>query len=349
MGTPRVVCYVNQFFGQLGGEDRAGVGPQVMTGAAGAARAVQQALGEAGTVVATVLCGDNYVAEQTERAVAELLALVAAQRPDLVIAGPAFQAGRYGVACGALCAAVQAQLAIPAVTGMHAENPGVDLYRRQVHIVRTGAEATRMLEETRRLVALGLKLVRGEALGSPADEGYFARGLTHNGLARENAAERATAMLLDKLAGRPFASEVPLPDFPKVPAPRLVKTLDGATIALVTDGGLVPQGNPDGIEALNATRYGAYSIEGTSGLDAARYDNVHRGYDTTYVKQDPHRLVPVDVARELERRGAIGKLHETVYSTTGVATTLAHSARMGREIAEKLRAAGVDAVILTST
>jgi glycine reductase len=349
MSTLRVVCYVNQFFGQLGGEDKAGVGPQMMTGAVGSARAVQQALGEAGTVVATVLCGDNYVAEQTERAVAELLALVAAQRPDLVIAGPAFQAGRYGVACGALCAAVQAQLKIPAVTGMHAENPGVDLYRRQVYIVRTGAEATRMLEETRRLVALGLKLARGEALGSPADEGYFARGVTHNGLARENAAERATAMLLDKLAGRPFASEVPLPDFPKVPAPRLVKTLDRATIALVTDGGLVPQGNPDGIEALNATRYGAYSIEGKAGLDAARYDNVHRGYDTTYVKQDPHRLVPVDVARELEQRGVIGKLHETVYSTTGVATTLAHSARMGREIAEKLRAAGVDAVILTST
>jgi glycine reductase len=156
-------------------------------------------------------------------------------------------------------------------------------------------------------------------------------------------------MLLDKLAGRPFATEVPLPDFQPVPAPRLVKTLEGATIALVTDGGLVPRGNPDGIEALAATRWGAYSIAGEAGLDPARFDNVHRGYDTTYVKQDPHRLVPVDAARELEERGAIGKLHETVYSTTGVATTLAHSARMGREIAEKLRQAGVDAVILTST
>jgi glycine reductase len=59
--------------------------------------------------------------------------------------------------------------------------------------------------------------------------------------------------------------------------------------------------------------------------------------------------VPVDVVRELEQQGAIGKLHETIYSTTGVATTLAHSARMGQEIAAKLRAAGVDAVILTST
>jgi betaine reductase len=347
--TLRVVCYLNQFFGQLGGEEKAGVGPQVADGAVGAARAVQQALGDAGTVVATVICGDNYAAEQAERAVAELASLVAVARPDLVVAGPAFLAGRYGVACGALCAAVQAKLKIPVVTGMHAENPGVELYRRQVYIVQTGAEATRMLAEVKRLVALGLKLARGEAIGTPAADGYFARGVTRNVLAGASAADRAVAMLLDKLAARPFASEVPRPAFPPVPAPRLVKTLEDATIALVTDGGLVPQGNPDGIEALNATRYGAYSIDGKTGLDPAQYDNPHRGYDTTWVKQDPHRLVPVDVVRELEQSGAIGKLHETVYSTVGVATTLAHSARMGREIAEQLRAAGVDAVILTST
>ena len=345
----RVVCYLNQFFGQLGGEEKAGVGPHVMDGAVGAARAVQQALGGAGTVVATVMCGDNHAVEQAERAMAELVALVGAARPDLVIAGPAFLAGRYGVACGALCAAVQADLEIPALTGMHAENPGVELYRRQVYIVQTGAEAARMLDEVKRLVALGLKLARGEAIGAAAAEGYFARGVTRNVVAGASAADRATAMLLDKLAGRPFATEVPRPAFPSVPAPPPVKILEGATIALVTDGGLVPRGNPDGIEALNATRYGAYSIEGTSSLEASQYDNVHRGYDTSWVKQDPHRLVPVDVARDLERSGAIGKLHETVYSTVGVATTLAQSARMGREIAEQLRAAGVDAVILTST
>ena len=349
METLRVVCYLNQFFGQLGGEEKAGVGPQVVTGAVGSARAVQQALGATGTVVATVLCGDNYVAEQPETAVAALLSLVAAQTPDLVIAGPAFQAGRYGVACGALCAAVQAQLQVPAVTGMHEENPGVELYRRQVYIVQTGSEATRMLDEVRRMVALGLQLVRREEVGPPAAAGYFARGITHNVLVERTAAQRATAMLLEKLAGRAVVSEVPLPTFAQIPAPPSIKEVRRATIALVTDGGLVPQGNPDGIEAMAATRYGAYSIEGQEQLDPDQYDNVHRGYDTTYVKQDPHRLVPVDVARELEQEGAVGKLHELVYSTTGVATTLAHSQRMGREIAAKLKAAGVDGVILTST
>ena len=345
----RVVCYLNQFFGQIGGEDKAGVGPQVFAGAVGAARAVQQALGDAGEVVATVACGDNYVAERGDTAVGELLELIAPQTPDLLVAGPAFQAGRYGVACGALCAAAQSRLDVPAVTGMHAENPGVALYRRRAYIVSTGADAARMADETRRLVRLGLKLARREPLGPPAVEGYFPRGFTRNVLTGATAAQRATAMLLDKLAGRRVVSEVDLPDFPRIAPPPAVQDLGHATIALVTDGGLVPKGNPDAIEPLAATRYGAYGIEGRSALDPGQYDNVHRGYDTTFVKQDPHRLVPVDVAREMEQEGAIGKLHETVYSTTGVATTLAHSERMGREIAAKLRAAKVDAVILTST
>ena len=349
MPTLRVVCYVNQFFGQLGGEEKAGVGPEVVAGAVGAARAVQQALGESGTVVATVRCGDNHVAENPETSIAEMVALVAAQRPDLLVAGPAFQAGRYGVACAALCAAVQRELKVPAVTGMHEENPGVDLYRRHVYIVQTGGDSARMLDEVRRIVALGLKLARREEIGSPAHEGYFARGLTYTVLAGETAAQRAITMLMEKLAGRPVTSEVPLPTFAPVTPPARVSDMRHATIALVTDGGLVPRGNPDKIESLAATRYGVYSIEGLGQLDPARYDNVHRGYDTTYVKQDPHRLVPVDVARELEAAGALGKLHELVYSTVGVATTLAESQRMGREIAAKLKAAGVTGVILTST
>src|SRR5262249_37182166 len=172
-----------------------------------------------------------------------------------------------------------------------------------VYVVQTGAEATRMLAEAQRLVALGLKLARREAVGTPAADGYFARGVTRTVVADASAADRAVAMLLDKLAGRAFTSEVPGPASPRVGAPRLVKPLEGATIALVTDGGLVPRGNPDGIEALNATRYGAYSIEGKSSLDATQYDNPHRGYDTTWVKEDPHRLVPVDVARELAQAG----------------------------------------------
>ncbi len=50
--------------------------------------------------------------------------------PDAVIAGPAFNAGRYGTACGAVCEAVGKNPEIPTVTGMYPENPGVDMYRK---------------------------------------------------------------------------------------------------------------------------------------------------------------------------------------------------------------------------
>jgi glycine reductase len=191
--------------------------------------------------------------------------------------------------------------------------------------------------------------IRGTTLGSPADEGHVPTGRRVFEVAEQPAPLRAVEMLLRKVRGEPYTTEWPVPRYHRVTAAPPLRDLAHATIALITTGGLVPRGNPDGIEALNATRYGAYSIEGKAALEAAQYDNPHRGYDTSWVKQDPHRLVPVDVARELEESGAIGKLHETVYSTVGVATTLAHSARMGQEIADKLRQAGVDAVILTST
>ena len=199
------------------------------------------------------------------------------------------------------------------------------------------------------MVALGLKLRAARPIGAPAAEGYFAARLTHNVVVGATAAQRATAMLLDKLAGRAFASEVPLPVFPPQPGAAAVRDLGHADDRPGDRRRPGAAGQPGrhrgpGRDALRRLQH-----RGPGGPRRRQYDISHRGYDTTYVKQDPHRLVPVDVARELEQEGAIGKLHETVYSTTGVATTLAHSQRMGREIAAKLRAAGVDAVILTST
>jgi glycine reductase len=59
--------------------------------------------------------------------------------------------------------------------------------------------------------------------------------------------------------------------------------------------------------------------------------------------------VPVDAARELERQGRIGKLYDKYVVTTGLTNPVQNSRRLGREIADHLKQAGVDAVILTST
>ena len=142
----RVVHYLNQFFGGIGGEEVADAEPQIRDGAIGPGRLLEQVLEDGSRVVRTVICGDNYAAEN----LADLTALILKETSDagaeLFVAGPCFEAGRYGVASGALCAAVSAELGIPVVTAMAVENPGVDLHRQTLYIMDSGKNASAMRE-----------------------------------------------------------------------------------------------------------------------------------------------------------------------------------------------------------
>lgn len=345
----RVVHYINQFFGGIGGEEKADTGPQVVTGAVGPGRAIQNALGQGGEVVATVICGDNYFGERMEQAADEIIELIRGYNPDIVIAGPAFEAGRYGVACGAVCKAAKEKLNIPAVTGMFEENPGVEMYHKDAWIVQTGDSIRTMNEAISRMVNLANKLAAGQKIGKPSEDKYFPRGIVVNEEADRTGAERVVDMLLKKLRGEPFETEVVQPrHLPVVPASRITN-IDTAMIALVTDGGLVPHGNPDKIEASNATKFGEYSLEGLQTLASADYDVNHGGYDTSLVKQDPNRLVPLDAMRQLEKEKVIGKLYEKFFTTAGVSTRAEMARKFGQAIAAELKAAGVSGVVLTST
>ena len=345
----KVVHYINQFFAGLGGEDKAEIGPQLSEGHVGPGMAIQKALGDRGEIVATVICGDNYFAENIEKASEEIVSLSRPFQPDLLIAGPAFNAGRYGIACGGVCRAVQNELGIPAVTGMHEENPGLDLYRQDAYIISTEDTVKGMATAISKMVRLSLKLTDRKKIGRPTEEGYFPRGLLVNEISARTGAERVVSMLLKKISGESFESEVPRPNYDRVtPAPR-IDDMTQAHIALVTDGGLVPQGNPDKIEMKAASRFGRYPIRGIKSLSPEDYEVTHAGYDSVFVRQDPHRLVPVDVMRDLEREGTIGKLHEIFYSTTGVANIVETMRNMGQEMAGELKEDGVSGVILTST
>jgi len=345
----RVVHYLNQFFAQLGGEEKADVGPQFKDEPIGPGRALQQALGENGDVVATIFCGDNYFAENQDAVVEELLGLLAKRKPDLLIAGPAFESGRYGIACGAICQAAQQRLGIAAVTGMDADNVGAGLYRKNIYIINSGATIARMVPTLQRMATLGLKLVQRATIGKPDEEGFLPRGIKRNEFAAKPPAERAVDMLLAKLRGAAFKSEIAPPKFTGAKPAAPLRDLTSAVIALVTDGGLVPEGNPDKIEPGRPTRFTTIPIAGVNSLDADKYDAVHSGYDTAIANRDPNRLVPLDTMRELEREGVIGKLHEFVHSTGGAHAAVDNATNIGQGIAARLKAAGVTGVILTST
>jgi glycine reductase len=345
----RVVHYLNQFFGGLGGEEKANSPLEAREGAIGPGKLLEQLLGSGAQVVTTLVCGDNYAVENQPAMMDAAIEKVRAARADLFVAGPCFLAGRYGVAAGALCCAVQEKLGIPVIAGMAQENPGVDLYRERLYIVDSGDNAARMREVLTKMAGLTLKLMRKEGIGLPKQEGYIARGLIRDQFVEKNSAERLVDMVLAKVKGEPFESEMPPTAFAPVPMAAGVRDLKRAKIMLITDGGLVPRGNPDKIQGAAATRWGSYRIADCADLKGEDYEISHGGYDPQFVRQDPNRLLPLDVMRELEREGTIGELHDEFISTSGLANPLSNTRRMGREMAERAKQLGIDAVILTST
>ncbi len=350
MAKLRVVHYINQFFAQIGGEEKADYPVEVRVGeVVGPGLGLNKAFGEDAEIVATIICGDSYFNENLEKAKEEILRIVKEQNADVFVAGPAFNAGRYGVACGTIASLVKEELGIPALTGMYVENPGADMFKDKVYIISTRNNAAGMGKAIEAMAPLALKLARKETIGASCEEGYIPNGTRVNFFEKERGARRAVNMLLKKLAGKEYVTEYPMPDFDRVAPNPAVKDISKAKIAIVTSGGIVPKGNPDRIESSNATRYGEYDITGVDDLTDASYETAHGGYDPVYANDDSDRVIPVDVLRDMEREGKIGSLHHLFYTTTGNGTAVASSKAFAAEFSKKLLADGVDAVILTST
>jgi glycine reductase len=346
----RVVHYINQFFAGLGGEDRSSEPPLWRSEPVGPGLLLQTALADRGKIVGTIICGDNYFCENESQSLVQMTQMIRAVEPDVIVAGPAFNSGRYGLACVSVCSHLQEQLKTPAVTALHPENPAVEIGRKKhLWMAKTDSTALGMKEAISSLAQLTWKVASGVAIGSSEDENYIPRGFRRNALVQNNGAERAVSLLLKRLRGEEWSTELPLPDYDRVSILSPIADLADCTLAIVTESGVVPSGNPDRLESWRASKWFKYSIEDLSELARASYYTVHGGFENTWVNDDPHRAVPLDALRRLESRCTIGRLHPYYYVTTGMATTLSSSQRLGREMASDLRGSGVNGVLLTAT
>ena len=196
----KAVLYINQFFGQIGGEDKADFEPEIRTEENGVSQALNAALKDI-EVTHTIICGDNYMGSRQEEALAFVTGQLEKIDFDVVIAGPAFQAGRYGNACGIVCKTVQDKFGKPAITSMHEENPGVDLFRNDVIIMKGGKSAAAMKKDIAKMADYLNRKLAGETMGCADDEGYFGRGLRHQVWPQGEAppSKRVNDMLLKKL------------------------------------------------------------------------------------------------------------------------------------------------------
>ena len=349
MSKIKVVHYINQFYAGIGGEEKADIKPELREGVVGPGMAFNQAFGAEAEITHTIICGDSYFGENIDKASAEIMEMVKSTGAEMFIAGPAFNAGRYGVACGTIATAVKNTLGIPVLTGMYIENPGADMYKNQIYIVATKDSATGMRGAVKTMAALALKLAKNEKIEASCVEGYMPNGVRVNLFEKECGAVRAVKMLIAKLNDKPFVTEFPMPDFDKVDPNPAILDMSKATVALATSGGTVPKGNPDRIESSSASHYGEYDITGVMSCDGEHWETAHGGYDPVYVNEDGNRNLPIDVLREMEASGRIGKLHNKFYTTVGNGTAVLSSKAFAEEYAQKMIADGVDCVIMTST
>ena len=337
----RIVHYINQFFAGIGGEDSAGAGPALIDGPAGPGRRLAELLAPEHEIVATVWCGDDIASGMA----ADIVDLARTVQPDLVVAGPAFTSGRYGLACARVAAAAE-QAGLAAIASMHEDNPGLD-EAGTAPVVASGEVARRMGLSLDRLAGAVRRLLSGEPL--TAEDGRIGKLARRTVMAEASAAERAVDLALARLGGDAVATEIPLPTFDRVtPAPPVEDT-GAVMVALVTEGGLVPDDNPDALESARATKWLRYPLEGRNALAPGEYRSIHGGFSTAWANEDPHRILPLDVGRELEAEGAVGSLFGEYFVTAGNGTSVANARRFGIEWAADLRHSGARAAILTAT
>lgn len=166
---------------------------------------------------------------------------------------------------------------------------------------------------------------------------------------RKPASERSINMLLKKYYHKEYHTEIEMPEIPddSVCAPR--KALSESTVMFLTDGGLVPKGNPDHVAPFCGNDFYVYNIGTAKALSAADYQISHQGYDHTAVLANPNRLVPVDAARRLVKKGVIRQLYHKFISVAGVMTPTRQSVLLGKKIALYIEACQADVVVITST
>ena len=345
----KIIHYINQFFAGIGGEEEARTGLSEVDGPIGPGRALETALNSRGSIISTIYCGDDYFVENQDETIDQVVNIIAKHKPDLFIAGPAFNAGRYGQACGALCSAVGNKFKIPSITSMYPENPGVGLFNREgIYMIEAPKLAKGLPDIMSKMVNLGIKLLRNEKIGDPGEEGYIPRGIKKNAFVKKTSAERALDMLLDKVKGSPFLSEISQPKFDKVSPASPIKDLTQATIALLTDGGVVPKGNPDNLASASGHTFGKYSMEGLNNLSGDFFESIHAGINNKIGSEDPHRFVPLDVMVDIVEEKKIGQLFGWFYSTSGCTVELGNAIQMGKEIADDLLKNGISGALLTS-
>ena len=156
-------------------------------------------------------------------------------------------------------------------------------------------------------------------------------------------------MLLDKLAGRPYATEIPIESLEPVPIAPPITNLKEFCLAMVSTAGVVKAGNPDGFKMHRNNIWKKYVIDSLDSMTETKWDVRHGGYNNMYMIENPNYGVPLDTCRQLQKEGVFAKLYPHFYTTPGCNGLISAMTRMGQEMAADMKANKVDIALVVST
>lgn len=82
----KAILYINQFFGQIGGEEFAGHEPEIREGIVGPGMAYAKALKDEVEITHTIICGDNFMGSKTDEAIKRILGFLDDKEFDIFFA-----------------------------------------------------------------------------------------------------------------------------------------------------------------------------------------------------------------------------------------------------------------------
>lgn len=149
---------------------------------------------------------------------------------------------------------------------------------------------------------------------------------------------------------RLFMKGYPFPRYAidPVPCAPLTKALNEARLALVTTAGLRTPQQPNFDQSLNMGDASFREIPHTIETQSLIESHKSSSFDHTGLQADRNLAFPLDRLRELVARGEVGELNHQHFSFMG---SILNPRKLMREtapeVAQRLRADGVDAVLLT--
>ena len=120
-------------------------------------------------------------------------------------------------------------------------------------------------------------------------------------------------MLLLRISGKPFTTEIHLEETVETPIAPALKNLKVSKLAIASTAGVYPEGNPHGATSIKNTVWAKYDIGNMQTMKEADWMVIHAGITNVFIKENPNYAAPLDATREFERTGLFSKLSHCRY------------------------------------